>query len=139
LALGSRASQTPAASETTSGAATASAAASESAAAAGTLQLYVSNQSFDDETVRIRVTVDGAEVVDQRFDVGSQHNWITFPLTLPAGTRRIEAVSDTGVTLSETVTIPASGTHYAVIDYWDDSNEPRKLTFHDSSEPIGFA
>lgn len=105
----------------------------------GTLQLFVSNQSFDDDTVGIVVTIDGRTVVDEDFEVGSQHNWVTFPLVLPAGPRVVQARSDTGITLQEEVTVPAGGTHYAVIDYWDYKGEPKRLTFRESAEPMGFA
>jgi hypothetical protein len=43
------------------------------------LVLIVSNQSLDDEEVRLSVMVDGVTVVDGDFDVEDQHNWISFP------------------------------------------------------------
>jgi len=39
---------------------------------------YVSNQSFDDEKVGLRVAVDGVTVVDGEFHVEDQHNWFSF-------------------------------------------------------------
>ncbi len=42
------------------------------------LVLYVSNQSFDDEKVGLRVAVDGVTVVDGEFHVEDQHNWFSF-------------------------------------------------------------
>lgn len=107
--------------------------------ASGTLNLFVSNQSFRDDTVGIVVRVDGKTVVDQDFEVGSQHNWASFPLVLPAGTRTVDAVADTGIRMRGTVTVPAGGTHWAVVDYWDYEDEPKKLSFHESAEPIAFA
>ena len=49
------------------------------------LVLYVSNQSFEDETVRLKLAVDGVTVVDGEFRVEGQRNWIRFPLSLSPG------------------------------------------------------
>ena len=105
----------------------------------GTLQLFVSNQSFDDDTVTIEVAVDGVTVVDEDFHVGSQHTWVNFPLVLPAGERTVRARADTGVVLDETVTVPAGDAYYAVLQYWDYEGEPRQFTWDESAEPVGFA
>lgn len=43
------------------------------------LVLYVSNQSVEDEDVRITLAVDGVMGVDGEFRVETQHNWIRFP------------------------------------------------------------
>jgi len=43
------------------------------------LLLYVSNQSFKDENVRLKLAVDGVMVVDGEFRVEGQHHWIRFP------------------------------------------------------------
>jgi len=43
------------------------------------LLLYVSNQSFEDENVRLKLDVDGVTVVDGEFRVEGQHHWIRFP------------------------------------------------------------
>jgi hypothetical protein len=88
------------------------------------LVLIVSNQSFDDEAVRLTVTVDGATVVDDDFHVEDQHNWVYFPLRLPVGSHEVIAESDSGATLRESFALPRK-THYAVIEHWteDDSAE----------------
>ncbi len=104
----------------------------------GTLQLYVSNQSFDDDTVNIAVTIDGTTVVDEEFHVGNQHIWVNFPLVLRAGDRSVRARADTGVVLDETVTVPDGGTYYAVLQYWDEG-EQRQFSWNESAEPVGFA
>ena len=89
------------------------------------LVLIVSNQSFDDEEVRLTVTVDGVTVVDDDFHVEDQHNWIYFPLRLPSGGHEVTAESDSGATLRESFEVPPDQKRYAIIDYWteDDSAE----------------
>lgn len=108
-------------------------------AAGGTLQLYVSNQSFDDPTVAIQVTVDRVIVVERSFEVEGQHTWVPFPLVLPAGSRTIEARTNSGATLSVVVTVPPGGSHHAVISYWKGDGEPARLSWEESAEPIAFA
>jgi hypothetical protein len=87
------------------------------------LVLIVSNQSFDDEEVRLTVTVDGATVVDGDFHVEDQHNWVYFPLKVPAGGHEVIAQSDSGAALRESFELPPNGTRYAIIEHWteDDS------------------
>ena len=102
------------------------------------LVLYVSNQSFDDEEVRLTVTIDGATVVDGEFHVEGQHNWISFPLALSSGGHEITTESDSGATLRESFEVPQGKTRYAVIEHWteDDSTD---LTWKFYRQPVGFA
>ncbi|MDJ0770067.1 MAG: hypothetical protein QNJ12_14800, partial [Ilumatobacter sp.] len=44
----------------------------------GEVQLWVSNQSFADDPVRITIEIDGALAVDDAFAVEGQHNWISW-------------------------------------------------------------
>jgi hypothetical protein len=88
------------------------------------LILIVSNQSFDDEEVRLSVMVDGVTVVDGDFHVEDQHNWISFPLGLPPGGHEVTADSDSGATLRESFEVPRSKPRYAVIDYWTEDDSP---------------
>jgi hypothetical protein len=87
------------------------------------LVLIVSNQSLDDEEVRLTVTVDGVTVVDDDFHVEDQHNWISFPLSLPSGGHEVIAEADSGATLRESFEVPRNRTRYAIIEHWteDDS------------------
>ncbi len=103
------------------------------------LTFYVSNQSFEDPSVTISVTIDGEVVVDERFDVEGQHNWKSFELDVPEGEYLLQAVSDTGVVFDTTVTIESDTPLWAVLDYWwypDD--ESRHFTFSTSTEPMAF-
>ncbi len=87
------------------------------------LILIVSNQSLDDEEVRLTVAVDGVTVVDDDFHVEDQHNWISFPLGLPPGGHQVIAKSDSGATLRESFQVPRNKTRYAILEHWteDDS------------------
>jgi len=101
------------------------------------LVLYVSNQSFDDEEVRMYVAVDGLAVVDGDLQVADQHNWVSFPLSLSPGAHEVTAESDSGATLREPFEVPGDKTRYAVIDHWgeDDSAE---LTWLFQRQPVAF-
>ena len=101
------------------------------------LVLYVSNQSFDDEDVRLTVTVDDITVVDGDFHVEGQHNWIRFPLAMAPGEHEITAASDSGAELQRTFTVPISRTRYAVIDHW--TEDRTELSWQFSRQPVAFA
>jgi hypothetical protein len=89
------------------------------------LVLIVTNQSFDDEEVRLRITVDDVTVVDDDFHVEDQHNWVYFALRLPDGGHEVVAESDSGAMLRESFELPRDRTYYAIIEHWteDDSAE----------------
>jgi hypothetical protein len=88
------------------------------------LILILSNQSFDDEEVRLSVMVGGVTVVDGDFHVEDQHNWISFPLGLRPGGHEVTADSDSGATLRESVEVPGNKARYAVIEYWTEDDSP---------------
>jgi len=102
------------------------------------LVLYVSNQSFEDDNVRLKLAVDGVTVVDGEFRVEGQHNWIRFPLGLSPGSHSLTAESDTGATLTESFQVPGDEARYAVVDYWAEDDSP-ELTWLFQREPVGFA
>lgn len=101
------------------------------------LVLYVSNQSFDDEEVRLAVTIDGVTVVDGDFHVEDQHNWVSFPLSMSSGRHVITAKSDSGARLRESFEVRRSKTRYAVIDHWTEDGSA-DLTWLFQRQPIGF-
>ena len=88
------------------------------------LVLIVTNQSFDDEEVRLRITVDDVTVVDDDFHVEDQHTWVRFPLSLPPGSHEVTADSDSGATLRESFQVPRNEPRYAVIEYWTEDDSP---------------
>jgi len=102
--------------------------------------LYVSNQSFDDPTVRITISIDDQVVVEQDFDVESQHNWIKFEPEVGPGDHSLRAVSDTGAEYTVDFTVPGGEPRWAVVDYWWYPKQgARQFTFDISDKPIGFA
>ena len=103
------------------------------------LTLYVSNQSFEDPNVQITIAIDGAVVVDQRFAVEGQHNWVRFEPDVPPGDHTLTATSNTGAKLTEEFTTTAGQPRWAVVDYWwYPGDGPREFTFRISDEPLGF-
>ncbi|HEU5107094.1 MAG TPA: hypothetical protein VFT95_00815 [Micromonosporaceae bacterium] len=103
------------------------------------LVLYVSNQSFADDPVGIRVEIDDRVVVDDSFAVENQHTWIKYELTVPAGAHTIRATSDTGATASHQLELPAGEIRWAVFHYWYyPPDTPRSLSFRVDDQPTGF-
>jgi len=101
--------------------------------------LYVSNQSFEDATVKITVTIDGEVVIDQDFAVEGQHNWIEFTPALEPGDHTMTATSNTGAELTVDLVLPEDEPRWAVLDYWHAPEEgPRRFTFNISDEPLAF-
>jgi hypothetical protein len=105
----------------------------------GNLVLYVSNQSFDRDTVDIRVLIDGRPAVDDDFAVLNQHNWVEFRFSLDDGRHVIYAESLDGQAILEEH-FEVKGNRWAVVDYWccGDPSEP-KFTFSVFAEPVAFA
>lgn len=101
------------------------------------LVLHASNQSFDDEKVRLTIAVDDVTVVDGAFHVADQHNWVTFPLSLAPGLHQVTAKSDSGATLSESFEVPPDQTRYALIDHWGEG-ESADLSWSFQRQPMGF-
>lgn len=103
------------------------------------LHLWVSNQSFEDDPVTVTVRIDDTVVVDQPFEVGSQHNWILFPIEAPPGPHVLTAVSDTGAETRQSFTLPGAERRYAVVDYGGPGDHgDRHLTWYIRSTPIAF-
>jgi hypothetical protein len=103
-----------------------------------TLVLYVSNQSFSDDPVEIRVMIDQDLVVDDDFLVEGQHNWVEYELPLPEGHSKLIATSGTGVVHEVDLDMPADGTRWAVLDYWYAPEAQREFTFTIHDEPVTF-
>ncbi len=103
------------------------------------LHLWVSNQSFVDDPVGVKISIGDIEIVDQPFTVGNQHNWILFPINAPRGQHTLSAVSDTGADLDQTFTLPARGHRYAVLDYWNHQDrDGGHFTWHIQNSPVAF-
>jgi hypothetical protein len=81
--------------------------------ASANVVLWVSNQSFIDQSVHITVKIDGRAIIDQEFDVEGQHNWIKFPLAVDPGPHALAISSDTGARLIDQLVVPETGLRYA--------------------------
>jgi hypothetical protein len=106
------------------------------------VKLWVSNQSFADDPIHLTVAIGDLTVVDERFEVLGQHNWIAFDIKgLQPGVHTITAESDTGTNLTAEFTILADEPRWLLIDYWHYPEDPegRHITFAEFDEPIGFA
>ena len=101
------------------------------------LVIYASNQSFDDEKVRLTIAVDGVTVVDGDFYVEDQHNWVSFPLGLAPGVHELTAKADSGATLRESFHLPRNKTRYAGIDYWGE-DDAAELAWSFQRQPMAF-
>lgn len=104
------------------------------------LHLWVSNQSLADNSVVLRVSIDGTGIVDRRFAVENQHNWVLFPVQVRPGLHVVRVVSDTGVEIQETFTMPEAGRQYAAVDYENNvDGRARHVNWFIRSTPIVFA
>lgn len=103
------------------------------------LTLSVSNQSFDDPTVSIAVSIDGEVVVDEEFDVEGQHNWIRFVPEVGPGDHVITAVTSTGAQVTSEFALREGEPRWIVLSYWFSPDEgPRTLELQMLDQPPGF-
>lgn len=105
--------------------------------------LYVSNQSFDEPRMRLRITLDGEPVVDQDFDVEGQHTWVQFPVQVPVG-RPLDLVveSGSGERLRRSIVARADVERGVVVNYWAATEPQQEGPMIEATvmrEPIAFA
>ena len=102
--------------------------------------LIISNQSFDDPAVDITVHAGGEAVVQGSFDVGGQHEYVSYDLALPVGPHDLRIESDSGAEYTESIDVESDGTTYVTASYWG-GGDPGPSHFSDSAgtEPPGFA
>ena len=108
----------------------------------GEVKLWVSNQSLADDPIHLTVAIGDLTVVDQRFEVLGQHNWIAFDIRgLQPGVHTITAESDTGASLTAEFTVPEDEPRWLLLDYWyyPEDAEGRHFTFDEFDEPVAFA
>lgn len=111
------------------------------------VHVYTSNQSFDDPTADLLVSIDGEAVFDGEAKVEGQHNWMLREAKLVPGIHRIEALErDNGARASKTFFLPAGEERWIVVDYWNpmregsgEDGEDAGFTIHVSEEPVAFA
>ena len=109
--------------------------------AGGEVLLWVSNQSVEDDTVDVTVTIDGQPVVADELKVENQHNWIGYYVTgLTPGEHQVAARSGTGADFAGSFTLPEGEPRWLVVDYWfdPDNAEGRHFTFTESDHAVMF-
>ena len=98
----------------------------------------MSNQSFETETVDIRVTIDGKLAVHDDLAGEDQHNGAEVRFRLAPGTHVLAAESKRGrAKLTRRFTI--AGKRWAVLNYWYYPGEARRLSLEISARPVGLA
>lgn len=98
--------------------------------------LYVSNQSFDIDTVDIQVYIDDRQVVCDTFRVEAQHTWVLFELMVDPGEHTIRAMGRGGdVELTEEVDIP--GERWGLVQFWTEEGRTF-FTYGMQDQPILF-
>jgi len=108
----------------------------------GNVVLYVTNQSLALERVDIAIEVDGQPVLDQYFNVGSQHNFKQFILRLASGRHVLTAQSIKGkASLKKSFFV--TGKRWVAVDYWYYTKEhgtplPRQFDFRIQDQPMAF-
>ena len=108
----------------------------------GEVRLWVSNQSFVDDPIHLTIAIGGLTVVEERFEVRGQHNWIAFDIKgLQPGVHTITAESDTGANVAEEFTVREDEPRWLVLDYWYSPEDPegRHFTLNEFDKPVGFA
>jgi hypothetical protein len=81
------------------------------------VHLYVSNQSFEDASTNITITIDKEEQFKDQCWVNSQHNWTLTELTLSKGDHKFQAYESVhDISFSKTVEI--LNEKWIVIEYW---------------------
>jgi hypothetical protein len=99
--------------------------------------LYVSNQSFDDESVRMTVVVDGEAALDQDLEVRGQHDFLPVPLDLAPGPHDLVVTTDSGARSDIRLEVPpAPERRWVTILYWTEDRTRVDVDVH--TEPVAF-
>lgn len=105
----------------------------------GVLRLLVTNQSFEVPSVKVTIQIDGETVVDDTFDVESQHNVVTFDVSgLTPGLHEVTVESDTGITAEQTVTMEDAA-KYVFVSYWSQPGQDDGFEMYESVEEPMFS
>jgi len=102
--------------------------------------LYVSNQSFEIDTVDINIYFDGNEYINEDFYVGNQHNWKEFNFKLSKGRHNIEIKSLKGLAVFKDKFMLKKNKYWAILNYWyaplSSTDTTRHFNFTISDQPI---
>jgi hypothetical protein len=102
----------------------------------GGFTLYISNQSYAIDPVDVRVQIDGALVVSDYFEVGTQHSFRSFQLSLSKGKHKIRIWSVKGdAELSREFELKDQD--IGVVTYWYyPKSTPKKFDFNIQKRPL---
>ena len=79
--------------------------------------LYVTNQSFQNGRIQIRVTIDTQEVASGDFEVGNQHNFSRYFLRVGSGLRKVSAQAADGSRIDAVFEMPGDGQRWGFLSY----------------------
>lgn len=100
------------------------------------LIIIISNQSFANRDVKIEVAIDGKKIIDNRFKVEDQHNWLYFYYSLADGNHTIRALSEDGARIEENFDIDMNNKKWILIKYWKDEKSNPKFTYDIKTRPF---
>jgi hypothetical protein len=105
----------------------------------GNFVLWVSNQSFDIPSVKIKITIDGKTAVSSIFEVKNQHNWIKHTFQLAPGKHILIASSVEGEVAIESE-FEVQDRLWGVVNYWyyATGGGNKHLEFRTQDSPILF-
>lgn len=105
-----------------------------------TVHVYVSNQSFDDPVVDLRVSIGDDVLFDGEAKVGNQHDWKLRERNMTAGTYTITALErSTATQASQEFTFAAGEQRWIVVDFWNDEQDGARFTFLVRDEQVHFS
>jgi hypothetical protein len=107
-------------------------------AGAAAFHLFVSNQSFEIDPVRIDVMIDGRRVICQEFFVEGQHNWVQFDYQLDGGVHTLNAIAHEVNVETEIFFDMRDRERWGVLNFWSSPDEEQTFTFDMFDEPVGF-
>lgn len=100
-----------------------------------TVTLGISNQSFDDPSVVLTVTVDGVVQVDEAFAVENQHNLKLFGVNLQPGTHTVVVRADNEAAAERSFHLSQGERRWVSIFYWNFDPSREGVTWGGNETP----
>lgn len=101
-----------------------------------TFVLEVSNQSFDEPVMPIKVYVDDELLVDNAFHVEGQHTWVSYPMLLSPGHHLVRVESADGAEHQDKLVLEKGKVEYALLEYWNEGTRGPELTWRTQDQPF---
>ncbi len=96
----------------------------------------VSNQSFDEPVMPIKVYVDDELLVDNAFHVEGQHTWVSYPMLLSPGYHLVRVESADGAEYQDKLVLEEGKVQYALLEYWNEGARGPELTWRTQDQPF---